>query len=242
MAQGAARVTQLRPVALGAAAGAHGALLAAVVVASSWRIDKLPPPPLEAHAIASWSARGARPDVPPRLGAETSARRLSAAPARGRPRRDRRHRTRSIAVAPPVLDEAAGGTDGASDGGEAPGRGVSHGDVSGALDGGAPGGSRSPTKPPAIVTPPRPLGRYDRFRIAYTRAAVARRVSGAIVVRLWIDRDGRVARSKLVSGVGHGLDERAVKLALSFAFTPARDASGAAVPTEIEWTFHVAPP
>lgn len=88
---------------------------------------------------------------------------------------------------------------------------------------------------------PDPLSRFEPFRVAYTLPALlnAEEVTGAIqrvypphlaeagtggeaVLRLWLDEEGRVARSVLAASSGHGeLDSLALRVSRQMRFRPA---------------------
>jgi protein TonB len=217
---------------LAAAAAVHAVAVAAMIVASQWHVDKLEPPDaLAARGGSFWiDDDGERADVPPRLGAP-AARSLTEL---DRPRGRRSAATRApIGAAEMAGERRFGGT------GD-PTLGVTSGVLGGALGGGVR--ADAPPPPHGRARDPRPLGRYDRFRVPYTRAAVEHGVSGRIAVRLRIDADGRVASASLQTGLGHGLDEKALALARRFRFRPALDARGEPISVEIPWTSHVAPP
>lgn len=56
----------------------------------------------------------------------------------------------------------------------------------------------------------------------YTEEARRRRVEGEVVLEVLFTADGEVQVKRLVSGLGHGLDERAVEAASRICFLPAR--------------------
>jgi TonB family protein len=64
-----------------------------------------------------------------------------------------------------------------------------------------------------IVSKPRPQ---------YTDEARHLRVEGEVVLAVLFNSDGRVHVKRILRGLGHGLDERAVEAALQISFLPAR--------------------
>lgn len=66
----------------------------------------------------------------------------------------------------------------------------------------------------------------NRVSVRYTKEALDKNVSGAIVLRLSISKTGKVLAAKLIEGLGHGLDENAIAAALKLRFSPARRANG----------------
>jgi len=73
--------------------------------------------------------------------------------------------------------------------------------------------AQSALTPPALV---------DFVQAEYPVAALAERVEGSVVLRLWIDREGHVTSASVAEPAGHGFDEAAQAAALAFGFTPAR--------------------
>jgi TonB family protein len=58
-----------------------------------------------------------------------------------------------------------------------------------------------------------------------------------VKVRLKVDETGKVANRSLVTRLGHGLDELALKLATRLHFKPAIDTADKPVPATVVWTF-----
>ncbi|MCS7081148.1 MAG: TonB family protein [Chloracidobacterium sp.] len=67
----------------------------------------------------------------------------------------------------------------------------------------------------------------------YTPEAAAQRLTGVVVVRVEFRADGRIGEVKLVSGLGGGLDQEALRAARSIRFTPAQE-SGRPVTTTMD--------
>jgi protein TonB len=77
--------------------------------------------------------------------------------------------------------------------------------------------------PPQVLYKPRP---------AYTEDATALHIEGVVTVKIRVAADGGVTVLGVQSGLGHGLDESAVRCAQGIRFKPALDASGAATDWE----------
>lgn len=72
---------------------------------------------------------------------------------------------------------------------------------------------------PEDVTPPETL---DQSEPAYPELAVQRCVSGTVIVRGIVEKDGSIKNVALVKPLGYGLDEAAVKKINTWKFRPAR--------------------
>ena len=72
----------------------------------------------------------------------------------------------------------------------------------------------------------------------YPPQAKRQKVEGKLKVRLIVDATGRVVSRRLVTRLGHGLDELALKLAKKLRFEPARDTEDRPVKSVVVWTFH----
>ncbi len=62
-------------------------------------------------------------------------------------------------------------------------------------------------------------------------------IEGQVKVALVVDKTGKVSRTRLVTRLGHGLDELAVKLARRLRFKPAVDTDDRPVADKVVWTF-----
>jgi protein TonB len=91
----------------------------------------------------------------------------------------------------------------------------------------------------AIKTMPQPIGDTDFVDATRDYPPDAKRlgVEGQVKVRLKVDATGKVATRSLVTRLGHGLDELALKLATRLRFKPAIDTSDRPVPATVVWTF-----
>lgn len=91
----------------------------------------------------------------------------------------------------------------------------------------------------AIKTMPQPIGDTDFVDATRDYPPDARRlgIEGQVKVRLKVDAAGKVAARSLVTRLGHGLDELALKLATRLRFKPAIDTSDRPVPATVVWTF-----
>jgi TonB family protein len=56
----------------------------------------------------------------------------------------------------------------------------------------------------------------------YTEAARVRGLQGDVLLELVVRRDGSVGDVRIVKGLGHGLDQRAVDAVRQWRFSPAR--------------------
>jgi TonB family protein len=148
----------------------------------------------------------------------------------GRPR----HAPRGVAPPPsssPAVDDALAGNGGS----DAAGSGVG-GDGNGNGDGSGHG-----TGVARVPTMPVPIGAHDA-QLPYTRDALLSHTEGVVLVRLSVGADGKVAKTTLARGLGHGLDAIAMSLAAKLEFEPARDALGQPITAQITWRFHFTPP
>ena len=92
----------------------------------------------------------------------------------------------------------------------------------------------------SVKRQPVPDGDFDYVDLARDYPADAKRlgIDGQVQVRLLVDDKGRVAQTKLLKGLGYGLDERAISLARTFKFKPALDSSDQPVAMWITWSFN----
>jgi periplasmic protein TonB len=90
-----------------------------------------------------------------------------------------------------------------------------------------------------IKTMPQPIGDTDFVEAHKDYPPEARRlgVEGQVKVRLVVDAQGKVASRRLVTRLGHGLDQLAMRLARKLRFRPAIDTSDRPVPAVVVWTF-----
>jgi protein TonB len=92
----------------------------------------------------------------------------------------------------------------------------------------------------SVKTPPAPDGDFDKVLLGKDYPADAKRlgIEGQVQVRLLVDDQGQVAQTRLLKGLGYGLDERAVALARKIRFKPAIDTNDAPVAMWITWSFN----
>ena len=90
----------------------------------------------------------------------------------------------------------------------------------------------------AIKTRAMPKGDYSYFD-EYPDEAKQLGISGQIKVRLLVSAEGVVVKRTLLQGLGHGLDELALKKAATMEFSPALDANDRAVASVLVWTFNM---
>jgi protein TonB len=148
-----------------------------------------------------------------------------------------------LPVPPTILDAEASRTLTATDGiglpwmkdrnnSSGPGKGNTIGDGTGdsigsspgddAGWGGTPGGYRAGITSPMCAYCPDP---------EYTEEARKAKVQGTVTVRVLVGADGRASQIRMVSGIGLGLDERAMEAIRHWKFIPAKDAAKRPVAT-----------
>src|SRR5206468_8625413 len=81
----------------------------------------------------------------------------------------------------------------------------------------------------SCVTPPQPIFDPDP---EYSKEAGEAKYQGTCVIGLIVEADGSPSHVTLISGLGKGLDEKALDAVRSWKFKPATKA-GAPVPTQI---------
>jgi protein TonB len=87
------------------------------------------------------------------------------------------------------------------------------------------------------VTAPRFLHRADP---QYSPEARKKKIQGIVLLSLIVNKDGRTEEIKVIRGLGHGLDEKAVECARQWEFAPAeKDGVPVAVFVNVEVNFHL---
>ncbi len=121
---------------------------------------------------------------------------------------------------------------------------VGKGGSGGGAGTGAGTGTAAGAPPPAPVsiavlkTRARPKAGQDYDQAKdYPEEAKALGIEGQIKVRLTIGPDGKVQKTKILTRLGHGLDELALRYAERLVFEPARDTDDRAVASTEVWTF-----
>jgi len=104
------------------------------------------------------------------------------------------------------------------------------------------GGTAPPQPAPvsiaAIKKRAQPIGDVDYLSTRdYPDEARKLGLEGRVQVRLLIDATGKVTKRTLLTKLGHGLDELAMKLAATIRFEPALDANDRPVPSIVVWGF-----
>jgi TonB family protein len=108
----------------------------------------------------------------------------------------------------------SGGGAGSGNGtGMGEGEGPGLGPGSGGGTGGGPYRAGSGIEPPIVLREVRPT---------YTEEARARAVTGEVLLEVLVRRDGTVGSTRVIAGLGSGLDERAVEAVRQWKFGPAR--------------------
>ena len=155
---------------------------------------------------------------------------------------------RLIVIAAALLALGACGKE-SSTSGDSPGSSAQgpSGDGDGGGGSGTGGGGAAPAAPAApapvsvasIKTMPQPVGDTDFVEAHkdYPPEAKQLGIEGQVKVKLVVDAEGNVAKKSLVTRLGHGLDELALRLAGKLRFRPAIDTDDRPVPATVVWTF-----
>jgi protein TonB len=98
------------------------------------------------------------------------------------------------------------------------GVGIGEGDGSGIGDGSGGGTGGGPYRPGSGIEPPTLL---KEVKPDYTEEARRRGVEGDVVMEIVVRRDGSVGDVRVLQGLGHGLDERAIAAVRRWRFNPA---------------------
>jgi protein TonB len=100
-------------------------------------------------------------------------------------------------------------------------------------------GTGAPVSVASIKQRAKPKGDYGYFDARKDYPAEAKRlgVEGQVKVRLTVDERGRVTAAKLLTRLGHGLDELALERARKLEFEPAIDTDDRPVSSVVVWTF-----
>jgi len=77
-------------------------------------------------------------------------------------------------------------------------------------------------RPRPVETPSTPVEILSKPKPSYTEEARAVRVEGEVLLEVRFRSNGRTEVLRVVSGLGHGLDESAVRAAEQIVFKPAR--------------------
>ena len=115
-----------------------------------------------------------------------------------------------------VADSRGPGTNGGVGAGDGTGLGSGEGSGIGEGEGGGTGGG--PYRPGSGITPP---GLLHEVKPDYTEEARRLGIRGDVVMEIVVRRDGRVGDVRVLQGLGHGLDERAVAAVRQWSFSPA---------------------
>jgi periplasmic protein TonB len=118
--------------------------------------------------------------------------------------------------AAPVPDSHGPGAGGGT--GSSQGTGVGNGDGAGVGPGSGGGTGGGPYRPGSGITPP---SIQREVKPDYTEEGRRRNIEGDVVVEIVVRSDGSVGSVKLNSGLGAGLDERAMDAVRQWRFNPA---------------------
>jgi periplasmic protein TonB len=121
-----------------------------------------------------------------------------------------------IDSAPPAPSQGSGANGGAGTGS---GSGMGEGDGAGIGPGRGGGTGGGPYRPGSGVTPPSLL---REIKPDYTEEARRRGIKGDVVLEIVVRSDGTVGSVKLLSGLGGGLEQRAIDAVRQWRFAPAR--------------------
>ncbi len=77
-------------------------------------------------------------------------------------------------------------------------------------------------KKPIYEGGPRAMKAFIRDNLRYPEAALREKAEGTVVLKYSIDHRGNVADARVISGLGYGCDEEAVRLARMLKFTVPR--------------------
>ncbi len=123
-------------------------------------------------------------------------------------------------------------------------RGHGTGTGSGSGSGSAEVEAPRPVSVATIKTAAKPKGDYAYFDDAkrYPEEAKQQGIEGAIKVQLIVDETGKIKKTRLLTRLGHGLDELALQHAHQLEFEPARDTDDRPVTSVVVWTFHMTLP
>ena len=115
----------------------------------------------------------------------------------------------------------------------------------GAGSGSGAGDAPAPMSVATIKTRALPRGDYGYIDASrdYPTEAKQLGIEGPVRVRLVVDDQGKVSRATLLPpGLGHGLDELALRKAKEIQFEPARDTEDHPVASVVVWTFNMTLP
>jgi periplasmic protein TonB len=115
-----------------------------------------------------------------------------------------------------VAESRGPGTNGGVGSGDGTGLGSGEGSGIGEGEGGGTGGG--PYRPGSGITPP---GLLHEVKPDYSEEARRLGIRGDVVMEIVVRRDGRVGDVRVLQGLGHGLDERAVAAVRQWSFSPA---------------------
>jgi periplasmic protein TonB len=116
-----------------------------------------------------------------------------------------------------VADSRGSGTGGGV--GTGTGTGIGEGDGSGIGEGSGGGMGGGPYRPGSGIEPPRLL---REVKPDYSEEARQRSIQGEVVLEIVVRRDGSVGEVRVLQGLGHGLDRRAIDAVRQWRFAPAR--------------------
>ncbi len=122
--------------------------------------------------------------------------------------------------------------------------GSGNGNGSGSGSGSAEVEAPRPVSVATIKTAAKPKRDYAYFDDAksYPEEAKQQGIEGDIKVQLIVDETGKIKKTRILTKLGHGLDELALQHANQLEFEPARDTDDRPVTSVVVWTFHMTLP
>lgn len=129
---------------------------------------------------------------------------------------DERDRAGVLETSPTTVDSRGPGQGGGA--GTGTGTGIGQGDGSGLGEGSGGGTGGGPFRPGSGIEPPSVL---REVKPDYTEEARQRGIEGAVVMEIVVRRDGSVGDVRVLEGLGHGLDQRAIQAVRQWRFSPA---------------------
>ncbi|HXE81048.1 MAG TPA: energy transducer TonB [Vicinamibacterales bacterium] len=124
-----------------------------------------------------------------------------------------------VLEAPPELVAEGAGPGENAGSGAGVGAGMGDGDGPGIGEGNGGGTGGGPYRPGSGVEPPTLI---REVKPEYTEAARANGIQGDVLIEVIVRRDGSVGEARILRGLGHGLDERALLAVRQWRFNPAR--------------------
>jgi TonB family protein len=94
------------------------------------------------------------------------------------------------------------------------------------------------TKEPSYPKGEEELYKYVLTHVKYSDEAKKQYVEGEVMLSFWVDTDSTVSNTKVVSGIGHGIDEEVKRVVEGLKFSPGMQ-NGKARKMNVIFTFPV---